>query len=61
MLFMNYQKNSSSLLFSITNEFLKSELKSYGLKLTNKIDGGEGVDFLIRNNQLYLHNVVLKL
>ena len=34
--------------------FLKSELASFDLELTAKIDGREGVDFLIRDNQIYL-------
>ena len=34
--------------------FLKSELASFDLELTAKIDGREGVDFLIDNYQIYL-------
>lgn len=35
-------------------EFLKSELKSHHLELAPKIDGREGVDFLIGDHQIYL-------
>ncbi|MDO5980562.1 hypothetical protein [Flavivirga spongiicola] len=38
-------------------DFLKSELKNLGLEFTTKIDGREGVDFLIGNNQLYLQSI----
>jgi len=38
----------------IALDFLKSELKSHILELIAKIDGREGVDFLISNNQIYL-------
>ncbi len=35
-------------------DFLKSELKSHQLELIAKTDGREGVDFLIRDYQIYL-------
>ena len=40
-------------------DFLKSELASFDLELTTKLDGREGVDFLIGNNQLYLQSIDL--
>ena len=38
----------------IVIDFLKSELTRFDLELTVKLDGREGVDFLIGNNQIYL-------
>lgn len=35
-------------------DFIKSELDPFSLKLTPKRNGRKGVDFLIRNSQLYL-------
>ncbi|MBU3012361.1 hypothetical protein KO506_13185 [Polaribacter vadi] len=40
-------------------DFLKSELKTFSLELTPKINGREDVDFLIRDNQLYLQSINL--
>jgi hypothetical protein len=39
--------------------FLKSELINFGLELTTKTDGREGVDFLIGANQIYLESIDL--
>ncbi|TGV00575.1 hypothetical protein [Flavivirga rizhaonensis] len=44
---------------SLILDFLKSELKTFDLKLTTKIDGREGLDFLIGDNQLYLQSIDL--
>ena len=40
-------------------KFLKSELKSHNLELNPKIDGREGVDFLIGDNQIHLQSIDL--
>lgn len=40
-------------------ENIKSELENVDLKLTPKPNGREGVDFLIRDNQLYLQSIDL--
>lgn len=40
-------------------DFIKSELASFGLKLTSKKNGREGVDFLIGDYQLYLQPINL--
>jgi uncharacterized membrane protein len=39
--------------------FFKQELASFGLELTPKSNGREGVDFLIVNNQIYLQSINL--
>jgi hypothetical protein len=39
--------------------FLKSELASFGLNLTPKSNGREGVDFLIGYKQLYIQSIDL--
>ncbi len=44
---------------SLILDFLKSKLKNFGLELTSKADGREEVDFLIRDNQLYLQSIDL--
>ncbi|MDO5971052.1 hypothetical protein Q4Q35_14690 [Flavivirga aquimarina] len=44
---------------SLILNFLKSELKTFDLELTKKINGREGVDFLIGNNQIYLQSIDL--
>ena len=44
---------------SLIIDFLKSELASFDLELTAKLDGREGVDFLIGDNQLYLQSIDL--
>lgn len=38
----------------IALEFLISELKNHSLELITKTNGREGVDFLIKDNQIYL-------
>lgn len=40
-------------------DFIKFELASFGLKLTSKTNGREGVDFLIGDYQLYLQPINL--
>jgi hypothetical protein len=40
-------------------DFMKSELASFGLELTPKANGREGLDFLIEENQLYLQTIDL--
>jgi hypothetical protein len=40
-------------------DFIKSELDPFSLKLTPKRNGRKGVDFLIRNSQLYLQSIDL--
>jgi hypothetical protein len=42
----------------IALDFIKSELTSYSLELTAKVDGREEVDFLIGDNQLYLQFIL---
>jgi len=42
-----------------TFDFLKSELATFSLELSSKPNGREGVDFLIRDNQLYLQSIDL--
>lgn len=44
---------------SLIIDFLKSELISFDLELTEKLDGREEVDFLIGTNQLYLQSIDL--
>jgi len=39
--------------------FLKSELKNFGLDLTAKPNGREGVDFLISTDKIYLQSIDL--
>ncbi|MDC3299400.1 hypothetical protein OAV05_02165 [Flavobacteriaceae bacterium] len=39
--------------------FVKLELQNVGLKLNSKQNGREGVDFLIRDNQLHLQSIDL--
>jgi uncharacterized membrane protein len=43
----------------IVLDFIKSELSTFGLKVTPKADGREGVDFIIGNKQLYLLSINL--
>jgi hypothetical protein len=38
-------------------EFIELELKIFGLELSRKPDGREGVDFLIGDNQLHLKSI----
>jgi len=40
-------------------DFIKSELANFGLKLTPKLNGREGVEFIIGDNQLYLQSIDL--
>lgn len=42
----------------IVIEHLKSELKKYNLELIPKVDGREGVDFLVGNSQLYFQPII---
>ena len=39
--------------------FLKSEFNNLGLELTVKLNGREGVDFLVGNNEIYLKSIDL--
>ena len=41
----------------IIEDFIKSELKKLDLEFIPKIDGREGVDFVIGDNQLYLQPI----
>ena len=41
------------------NNVIKSELDSFDLELTQKLDGREGVDFLIGTNDIYLQSIDL--
>ncbi|MCF6167084.1 hypothetical protein [Lutibacter sp.] len=43
----------------VLEDFIKHKLKNFDLKLTVKIDGREGVDFVIGDNQLYLQSIDL--
>jgi hypothetical protein len=38
-------------------DFIKSELKTLDLELISKQNGMEGVNFLIRDNQIYLQSI----
>lgn len=40
-------------------DFIKSELANFGLKVTSKTNGREGVDFLIGDYKLYLQPIDL--
>ncbi|WP_109853230.1 hypothetical protein [Aquimarina sp. AU58] len=44
---------------SLIIDFLKSELTSFDIELTAKLDGREEVDFLIGTNHLYLKSIDL--
>jgi hypothetical protein len=41
------------------SKYLKYELEEFNLELTPKSNGREGIDFLIRENQLYLQSIDL--
>ena len=43
----------------VIEDFIKHKLKNFDIELTLKIDGREGVDFLIGDNQLYLQSIDL--
>ena len=43
----------------MVHNFIKSELDNFDIELTQKLDGSEGVDFLIGTNDIYLQSIDL--